>query len=191
MDNKKILKNIIDAKRKNPYTENKTVNQLRKETETAGTLIPLPKNIKFKNVIAGNVNAELITCGDVNENRIFMFMHGGGYYRGSVAASRATVARISAEAKVKCLSINYRLAPEHPFPAAIYDTYSAYEWLINEGISPEHIIVSGQSAGGAAPVGGRPGAPPGVPCRSLRRGRRLRRVACDLLHPSRAPGAQG
>ena len=77
-----------------------------------------------------------------------MFMHGGGYYRGSVAASRATVARISAEAKVKCLSINYRLAPEHPFPAAIDDTYSAYEWLINEGIRPEHIIVGGQSAGG-------------------------------------------
>ena len=77
-----------------------------------------------------------------------MFMHGGGYYRGSVAATRATVARVSAEAKVKCLSINYRLAPEHPFPAAIDDTYSAYEWLINEGISPEHIIVSGQSAGG-------------------------------------------
>ena len=58
MDNKKILKNIIDAKRKNPYIENKTVNQLRKETETAGTLIPLPKNINSKTVVAGNVNAE-------------------------------------------------------------------------------------------------------------------------------------
>ena len=148
MDSKKVLKNIIDSKRKNPYTENKTIDELRIETETAGSLMPLPENIKYKSVIAGNVNAEWITCGEVNENRIFMFMHGGGYYRGSIAAARATVARISAEAKVKCLSINYRLAPEHPFPAAIDDTYSAYEWLINEGISPEHIIVSGQSAGG-------------------------------------------
>ena len=148
MDNKKILKNILDAKRKNPYTENKTINQLRKETETAGTLIPLPENIKYKSVVAGNVNSEWITCGEVNENRIFMFMHGGGYYRGSIAAARGTVARISAEAKVKCLSINYRLAPEHPFPAAIDDTYSAYKWLINEGTSPKQIIVSGQSAGG-------------------------------------------
>ncbi len=148
MDNKEVLKNILEAKRKNPYTENKTIDQLRKETENAGSLIPLPKNTKYKSVVAGNVNAEWITCGEVNENRIFMFMHGGGYYRGSIAASRATVARISAEAKVKCLSINYRLAPEHPFPAAIDDTYFTYEWLINEGISPEHIIVSGQSAGG-------------------------------------------
>ena len=148
MDNKKVLKNILEAKRKNRYTENKTIDQLRKETETAGSLIPLPKNIKYESVVAGNVNAEWITFGEVNENRIFLLMHGGGYYRGSIAAKRATVARISAEAKVKCLSINYRLAPEHPFPAAIDDTYSAYEWLINEGISPEHIIVSGQSAGG-------------------------------------------
>ena len=148
MDNKEVLKNIIEAKRKNPYTENKTIDQLRKETETAGSLIPLPENVKYKSVVAGNVNAEWITCGDVNENRILMFMHGGGYYRGSVAATRATVARISAEAKVKCLSINYRLAPEHPFPAAIDDTYTVYEWLINKGIRPKHIIVSGQSAGG-------------------------------------------
>ena len=148
MDNKKILKNIINKKRKDPYTENKTIDQLRKETENAGSLIPLPQDIKYKSVVAGNVNAEWITCGEINENRIFMFMHGGGYYRGSIAATRATVARISAEAKVKCLSINYRLAPEHPFPAAINDTYCAYEWLINKGIRPEHIIVSGQSAGG-------------------------------------------
>jgi acetyl esterase/lipase len=148
MDNKNILKNIIETKRKNPYKENKTIDQLRKETENAGSSIPLPKNIKYKSVVAGNVNAEWITCGEVNENRIFMFMHGGGYYRGSIAATRATVARISAEAKIKCLSIDYRLAPEHPFPAAINDTYSAYEWLVNEGINPEHIIVSGQSAGG-------------------------------------------
>ena len=148
MDSKKALKNIIEAKRKNPYIESKTIDQLRKETETAGSLIPLPRNIKYKRVAAGNVDAEWITCGEVNENKIFMFMHGGGYYRGSVAATRATVARISAEAKVKCLSIEYRLAPEHPFPAAIDDTYSAYQWLVNEGISPKHIIVSGQSAGG-------------------------------------------
>ena len=148
MDSKKVLKNIIEAKRKNPYIESKTIDQLRKETETAGSLIPLPRNIKYKRIVAGNVDAEWITCGEVNENKIFMFMHGGGYYRGSVAATRATVARISAEAKVKCLSIEYRLAPEHPFPAAIDDTYSAYQWLVNEGISPKHIIVGGQSAGG-------------------------------------------
>ena len=143
-----ILKNIIAAKRNNPYTENKTIDQLRKETGTAGALIPLPDNTKFKRILAGNVYAEWITCGDVDIDKIFMFIHGGGYYRGSIDATRATVARISAEAKVRCLSIEYRLAPEHPFPAAIDDTYTAYNWLIKEGLKPKNIIVSGQSAGG-------------------------------------------
>ena len=143
-----ILKNIIAAKRKNPYKENKTIDQLRKETGTAGALIPLPDNTKFKRILAGNVYAEWITCGDVDIDKIFMFIHGGGYYRGSIDATRATVARISAEAKVRCISIEYRLAPEHPFPAAVDDTYTAYNWLLKEGINPKNIIVSGQSAGG-------------------------------------------
>ena len=70
MDNKKVLKNIIESKRKNTYTENKTVDQLRKETEIAGSLIPLPKNIKYKRVVVGKVEAEWITCGEVNEDKI-------------------------------------------------------------------------------------------------------------------------
>jgi acetyl esterase/lipase len=100
-----ILKDIIAAKRKNPYTENKTIHQLREETGTAGALIPLPDNTKFKRILAGNVYAEWITCGDVDTDKTFMFIHGGGYYRGSIAATRATVARISAEAKRYCYCI--------------------------------------------------------------------------------------
>ena len=148
MNQKEILRNIIEIKRKNPYFEKKTIDQLRKETENTTALIPLPKSTKYKNVKVENIEAEWITCGDIDENKIFLFMHGGGYYRGSVAASRAVVARISKEAKVKCLSINYRLAPEHPFPAAIDDTFLTYKWLLNEGVNPQNIIVSGQSAGG-------------------------------------------
>ena len=56
MDSKKVLKNIIEAKRKNPYKENKTIDQLRKETETAGSLIPLPKNTKYKRLEAVKKN---------------------------------------------------------------------------------------------------------------------------------------
>ena len=96
------LKNIIDAKLKNPYTANKTIDQLRKETEDAAKKIPLPKNTKFKKVSVGNIDAEWITCGEFETDKIFMFMHGGGYYRGSILATRATVARISAEAKIRC-----------------------------------------------------------------------------------------
>ena len=148
MTDKNVLKEIIAAKRKNPYTENKSIKQLREETEEAGSKIPLPENTKVEKIIADGVHAEWISCGKVNTNKIFMFIHGGGYYRGSIASTRATVARISEQAGVQCLSINYRLAPEHPFPAAIDDTYTAYNWILKQGINPQNIIVSGQSAGG-------------------------------------------
>jgi len=148
MTDKNILKEIIAAKRKNPYTENKSIKQLREETEEAGSKIPLPENTKVEKIIADGVHAEWISCRKVNTNKIFMFIHGGGYYRGSIASTRATVARISEQAGVQCLSINYRLAPEHPFPAAIDDTYTAYNWILKQGINPQNIIVSGQSAGG-------------------------------------------
>jgi len=148
MTDKNMLKEIIAAKRKNPYTENKSIKQLREETEEAGSKIPLPENTKVEKIIADGVHAEWISCGKVNTNKIFMFIHGGGYYRGSIASTRATVARISEQAGVQCLSINYRLAPEHPFPAAIDDTYTAYNWILKQGINPQNIIVSGQSAGG-------------------------------------------
>ena len=70
------LKNIIDAKLKNPYTANKTIDQLRKETEDAGNIIPLPNHTNFKRVRVGNIDAEWITCGEFETNKIFMFMHG-------------------------------------------------------------------------------------------------------------------
>ena len=148
MKDKNVLKEIIAAKRKNPYTENKSIKQLREETEVSGSKIPLPENTKVEKIIVDGVHAEWISCGKVNADKIFMFIHGGGYYRGSIASSRATVARISAQAGVQCLSIDYRLAPEHPFPAAIDDTYTAYNWILKQGINPKNIIVSGQSAGG-------------------------------------------
>ena len=148
MTDKNVLKEIIAAKRKNPYTEGKSIKQLREETEESGSKIPLPKNTIVEKIIADDVHAEWISCGNVNSNKTFMFIHGGGYYRGSIASTRATVARISEQAGVQCLSIDYRLAPENPFPAAIDDTYTAYNWILKQGINPKNIIVSGQSAGG-------------------------------------------
>ena len=148
MTDNKVLKEIIAAKRKNPYTEVKSIKQLREETEVSGSKIPLPENTKIEKIMADGVHAEWITCGNVNAEKIFMFIHGGGYYRGSIASTRAIVARISEQAGLRCLSIDYRLAPEHPFPAAIDDTYTVYNWIVKQGINPKNIIVSGQSAGG-------------------------------------------
>ena len=82
MTDNKVLKEIIAAKRKNPYTEDKSIKQLREETEVSGSKIALPENTKIEKIMADDVYAEWITCGNVNAEKIFMFIHGGGYYRG-------------------------------------------------------------------------------------------------------------
>ena len=75
-------------------------------------------------------------------------MHGGGYYRGSAAATGATVAGVSSASKMRSLSIDDRLAPENPFPAAIDDAYTAYHWLLKQGVDASKIIMGGIPAGG-------------------------------------------
>jgi len=142
------LNKILDSKRNNPYSENKSIEELRNEHRVVGSLAPLPEGTEYTTVNAHNVPAEWVSCGKVASERVFLFIHGGGYYRGSVAASRATAARISAASTIRCLSIDYRLAPENIFPAAVDDTFVAYKWLVDQGFVPNNIVVGGMSAGG-------------------------------------------
>jgi epsilon-lactone hydrolase len=77
-----------------------------------------------------------------------LYLHGGGYVMGSIATHRATIARIARAAKAKALALDYRLAPEHKFPAAVEDSVAAYKWLLAQGYKPNKIAIAGDSAGG-------------------------------------------
>ncbi|PPR64443.1 MAG: Monoterpene epsilon-lactone hydrolase [Alphaproteobacteria bacterium MarineAlpha4_Bin2] len=142
------LEKILDAKRANPYSDEKSIQELRDEHRAGGAVVPLPEGTEWKIIDAGGVPAEWISCGRMASDRVFMFIHGGGYYRGSAEATRSTAARISSVSGMRCLSINYRLAPENTFPAAIDDTYNAYKWLLSQDVAPKDIVVGGISAGG-------------------------------------------
>ena len=85
---------------------------------------------------------------DVSANEVLLFIHGGGYTGGSAESSLCLAAWISHETKATVFSINYRLAPEYPFPAAINDTNEIYKWVLQEGINPSKLCVAGGSAGG-------------------------------------------
>lgn len=143
-----VLEQILAAKRAHPYRSDKTIAELRAEHVSNGAAVPLPAQANFESVDANGVPAEWIQTPDIATNRWFLFIHGGGYYRGSIAATRSTAARISATCKARVLSIDYRLAPEHPYPAAIDDAYTAYHWLLATGADPAHTLVGGISAGG-------------------------------------------
>jgi len=80
--------------------------------------------------------------------QVLFYTHGGGYVSGSCSDHRGFVAKIVKASGVRALLYEYRLAPEHPFPAAMDDTLTAYRWLLAQGVSPADIIIVGESAGG-------------------------------------------
>ena len=142
------LEQILAAKRADPYSDEKTIEELRANHKAGGAAIPLPDGTTFETVNASGVPSEWIQVPGVDTDRVFLFIHGGGYYRGSAAATRSAASGISKASGMRCLSIDYRLAPEDPFPAAIDDTYAAYKWLLDRGIAASNIVVGGISAGG-------------------------------------------
>lgn len=87
-------------------------------------------------------------------SRAILFLHGGGYVIGSLDSHRHLVAECGRAAGTRTLAIDYRMAPEHPFPAAVEDTVAAYRFLLDNGIAPGCIAIAGDSAGGGLAVGG-------------------------------------
>ena len=141
------LEKLIASKRANPYRPDKTIEELRAEAETRAAE-PLPEGTVCESVDADGVAAEWVLGTGATAERTFLFIHGGGYYRGSPASSRPATSRLSAATGARILSTSYRLAPENVFPAAIDDVYTAYRWMLNQGVDPNRSMIGGISAGG-------------------------------------------
>ncbi|MBI1218359.1 MAG: alpha/beta hydrolase fold domain-containing protein [Rhodobacteraceae bacterium] len=97
---------------------------------------------------AGGLVVSRISTGPVDRRRVILYLHGGAYVAGSPRTHRAMLARLSLLAGVPVLAPDYRLAPEHPFPAALEDAQAAWQHLYDAGYDPEHIVIGGDSAGG-------------------------------------------
>lgn len=104
-------------------------------------------------VDAGGVRAEWIAAPGVASDRAILYVHGGGYVLGSIDSHRDLCERLSRAAGARVLSLDYRLAPEDPFPAAVDDSVAAYNWLVGQGIAPGSIAIAGDSAGGGLVFG--------------------------------------
>ena len=98
------------------------------------------------------VPGEWITFSGGGDQRTILYLHGGFYLLGSIRTHRSLAGYISAAAQARALIIAYRLAPEHPFPAALDDACTAYSWLLAHDTRPEQIILVGDSAGGGLVV---------------------------------------
>ena len=126
-----------------------TIEQVRRRAAAAERWVPAPpRSTRTLAIDAGGVRAHRISTPHSDPDRNVLFLHGGGFIIGSSALYRHFTWRLATAARAGVLSIDYRLAPEHPFPAALEDAVAAYRWLLADGADPLRIAVVGDSAGG-------------------------------------------
>lgn len=108
----------------------------------------VPAGTTVEPVSIGGRGAEWVRTRDSRTDRAILYLHGGGFIMGSPATHRELASRLSLATRAAVLVPDYRLAPEHPFPAAVQDTMSAYRWLLQNGFEAGRLAVGGDSAGG-------------------------------------------
>ncbi|RMG67672.1 MAG: alpha/beta hydrolase [Bacteroidetes bacterium] len=124
------------------------IPQIRQLLEYSAIPLYLPAGVQTRSFRLAGMPAEWYLPRACDREHVLLYLHGGGYSAGSIATHRGLVGRLAQAAGVAALQIEYRLAPEHPFPAALQDAVHAYEWLLAQGYPPSRIIMAGDSAGG-------------------------------------------
>lgn len=108
----------------------------------------VPRDTSIQPVLADTVPAEWVRAPGAREDHAVLYLHGGGFIMGSPVTHRELAARVSTATRTSLLVPEYRLAPEHPFPAAMQDAVAAYRWLLSQGFQPARLAIGGDSAGG-------------------------------------------
>jgi len=109
---------------------------------------PIPKEIEIKSITLDKIPAEWVIPSDPIKDHVILYLHGGGWILGSPLTCRRLNSAIAEATKIRILSIDYRLAPEYPFPIPLEDCADAYKWLLSNGFKNDHIIIAGDSVGG-------------------------------------------
>jgi len=143
---------ILTMLRARPITGEPTVADMRTGFEAIASVFTAAPDVVRQPVRAGGVPAEWVSTPEASAARVILYLHGGGYVIGSINTHRDLASRLSRAAGARVLLIDYRLAPEHPFPAAVDDATAAYRWLLATGVAPAQIAIAGDSAGGGLTV---------------------------------------
>jgi epsilon-lactone hydrolase len=126
--------------------------QRRKDIDARGLAYGLPADVGVEPATAGGVRAEWTTTPKAARDAALLYLHGGGYVIGSLDSHRHLVAEAGRACDIAALALDYRLAPEHPFPAAVEDALAGYRFLLGRGVSAGRIAIAGDSAGGGLVV---------------------------------------
>jgi len=139
--------------RKAAMNWNVSVEILRARQAWSDRVIGPPRHMKIKPVLIPEVTAEWLISPHCASRCVILYVHGGAWTMGLHNLERRMLGRICRAAAVPALAVHYRLAPEWPFPAALEDCVAGYRWLVRSGTSPQHIVVTGISAGANLALG--------------------------------------
>jgi epsilon-lactone hydrolase len=128
------------------------VDAIRARMAADARALPVPDGVEVRPGEAGGVPVEVLTPTRADTGSTLVYLHGGGYCAGSARSVRGLCARLALAASARVVAVDYRLAPEHPFPAARDDALAVFDWLLDSGTDPATIAVGGDSAGGGLTV---------------------------------------
>jgi epsilon-lactone hydrolase len=133
---------VVAEIRQKPLAEQRALFDARMEA------VPFADGCTMESLDLAGICAEKISHRDATPGKALLYLHGGGYVLGGVKTHRHLVSRFGVAARLTAYHLDYRLAPEHPYPAALEDALNAYKQLLAFGIAPESLIVAGDSSGG-------------------------------------------
>ena len=144
----RTIDTLLERLRRLPPQTSLTLPQLRTQYERAQVAFPLTGEVTLQVIDTGPVRGEWLLPAGFGD-AVVLYLHGGGYVMGSPRSHRHLAADIAVAAGTRAFTLDYRLAPEHPFPAALDDAVAAYRWLIeSRRFKPGRIVLAGDSAGG-------------------------------------------
>ena len=138
--------------RQSAFPADADVNEQRRLLRELLSAQPLPDDVTVTAAALGGVPTAEITVDGIEPRHVVLYFHGGVYVMGDAALAAELASQVGRRTQAKVISVDYRLAPEYPYPAAVDDALAAYEALLHDGVAPADIILAGESAGGGLAV---------------------------------------
>jgi epsilon-lactone hydrolase len=144
--------NLDAILRQSAFPVGSSVNEQREQLRAAVSAQPLPADVTVTAATLGDVPTAEITVDGIEPRHVVLYFHGGVYVISDAFLAASLASQVGRRTGAKVISVDYRLAPEHPYPAAVDDAFAAYEALLHNGIAPSDIVFAGDSAGGGLAV---------------------------------------
>ncbi len=144
--------NLEAILRQSAFPVDVDVNEQRRQLRELLSAQPLPADVTVTAAALGGVPTAEITVDGIEPRHIVLYFHGGVYVMGDAFLAADLASQVGRRTRAKVISVDYRLAPEHPYPAAVDDALAAYEALLHNGAAPSDIVFAGESAGGGLAI---------------------------------------